>query len=37
MIELRDISKHYEGVTVYEHFDLSIEEGKITCLLGGSG
>ena len=37
MIELCGITKRYGDVTVYEKFSLSIEEGKITCLLGESG
>lgn len=37
MIELRDITKRYGDLTIYEHFSLSIESGKVTCLLGESG
>ena len=37
MIELRRITKRYGALTVYENFSLSLEEGKITCLLGVSG
>lgn len=37
MIELKNIVKKYNTVTVYNDFTLSLEEGKITCLLGGSG
>lgn len=37
MIELRGITKRYGPLCVYENFDLDLEEGKITCLLGSSG
>ena len=37
MIELRDISKRYGDVVVYEHLNLAFAEGKITCILGESG
>ena len=37
MLELKNISKRYGDVRVYENFDLSIDEGKITCVLGESG
>ena len=37
MIEIKDFSKSYSGVQVYENFNLSLEEGKITCILGESG
>lgn len=37
MIELKNITKKYGGVTVYENFDFAIEESKITCILGESG
>ncbi len=37
MIELRNVTKRYGAQTVYEDFYLSLEEGKITCLLGASG
>ena len=37
MIELSNITKRYGALTVYENFSLSLEEGKITCLLGASG
>lgn len=37
MIELRNVTKRYGAQTVYEDFSLSLEEGKITCLLGASG
>ncbi len=37
MIELIGVSKSYAKTRVYENFSLSVEEGKITCLLGASG
>ena len=37
MIELKNITKKYGALTVYEGFDFCIEEGEITCILGESG
>lgn len=37
MIELRKITKKYGEKYVYNNFDLSIESGKITAVLGESG
>lgn len=37
MIEIKNLSKSYPNVPLYENFNLSLEEGKITCLLGSSG
>ncbi len=37
MIVLDKVSKSYPSGPVYKDFSLSIEEGKITCLLGASG
>lgn len=37
MIELRGITQKYGALTVYENFSLSLEEGKIACILGASG
>ncbi len=37
MIELSGITKNYGDKCVYENFDLSIESGKITAVLGESG
>ena len=37
MISLKNITKRYGALTVYENFDLDIEEGTITCVLGSSG
>lgn len=37
MIEIKNLCKSYIGVTVYDNFNLSLEEGKVTCVLGESG
>lgn len=36
-VELKQLSKSFDGRTVVEHLDLSLEKGKILCLLGSSG
>ena len=37
MITIKNITKKYGSLTVYDGFDLQIAEGEITCLLGPSG
>ena len=37
MIEIKNLTKSYPNVPLYKNFNLSLEEGKITCLLGSSG
>lgn len=37
MIEIKNLSKKYANLTVYDNFNLSIEEGKIISILGESG
>lgn len=37
MIEIKNFSKSYSDTLVYENFNLSLEEGEITCILGESG
>lgn len=37
MIEIKNFSKSYPGTVIYDNFNLSLEKGKITCLLGSSG
>lgn len=37
MISLKNITKRYGEKTVFENFDLNIEENKITAILGESG
>lgn len=36
-MRINGLTKKYGGLTVYENFNLTIEEGKITCILGESG
>lgn len=33
MIEIANLTKKYSDTAVYENFNLSVEEGKITCIL----
>lgn len=37
MIEIKNLTKSYGEKAVYNNFNLSLEEGKITCILGSSG
>ena len=37
MIKLDKINKSYGGKKIFENFNLEIEEGKITAVLGESG
>lgn len=37
MIEIKNLSKKYGDLSVYDNFNLSIEEGKIISILGESG
>ncbi len=37
MIKLQNIGVRYGEKTVYENFNLELEEGKVTCVLGESG
>lgn len=37
MIEIKNLYKSYGSKVIYNGFNLSLEEGKITCLLGSSG
>lgn len=37
MIEIKNLCKSYGNLTVYYNFNLGIEEGKVTCILGESG
>lgn len=37
MIEISNLAVSYDQKKVYEGFNLSLEEGKITCVLGESG
>ena len=37
MIRISNLTKKYGEQTIYENFNISFEEGKITCILGESG
>lgn len=37
MIELRNVSKQYDGVNVVDNVSLTIEKGKITSFIGPNG
>lgn len=37
MIEIKNLTKSYGSTEVYDNFNLSLEDGKITCILGESG
>lgn len=37
MIEIINLSKKYDKLSVFENFNLEIEESEITCILGRSG
>lgn len=37
MIQIKNLTKRYGQNTVYENFNLELEEGQITCILGESG
>lgn len=37
MIEIKNLCKSYGNLNVYYNFNLGIEEGKVTCILGESG
>ncbi|MDE7087890.1 MAG: ABC transporter ATP-binding protein [Clostridia bacterium] len=37
MISIKNFTKKYQNCTVYENFNLDIEESGITCILGESG
>ena len=37
MLELKDIKKSYDGVTVLDGIDMSIADGEIISILGSSG
>lgn len=37
MIRIEGLSKSYENIQLYKDFDIEIEEGKMTVLLGASG
>lgn len=37
MLKIENLTKKYGDLTVYENFNLEIQEGEITCILGASG
>ncbi|MDE5722226.1 MAG: ABC transporter ATP-binding protein [Clostridia bacterium] len=37
MIEIKNFSKSYGKTNVYENFNLTLEENRVTCILGESG
>lgn len=37
MIEIKNLTKKYGATEVYSNFNLALEKGKITCILGESG
>ena len=37
MIRIKNLTKRYGGLTVYENFNLELKEGEVTCILGESG
>lgn len=37
MIELKNIKKHYDTKTIFDHFNLTIEENELVAIVGNSG
>ncbi len=37
MIQIKNLTKRYGALTVYENFNLELKEGEVTCILGESG
>ena len=37
MIKIKNLTKKYGELTVYDNFNLELEDGEITCILGESG
>ena len=37
MIRIKNLTKRYGNLTVYENFNLELKEGEVTCILGESG
>jgi len=36
-MEIKNLTKRYGSLTVYENFNLELKEGEVTCVLGESG
>ena len=37
MIELKKITKHYDTKTIFDHYNLTIEENELVAIVGNSG
>ena len=37
MLEIRDVSKQFDGVTVLDRVSLDVEQGDVVAILGPSG
>ena len=37
MIQLKNITKHYDAKTIFDHFNLTIEENELVAIVGNSG
>ena len=37
MIQLKNITKHYDAKTIFDHFNLTIEEFELVAIVGNSG
>ncbi|MDE7167739.1 MAG: ABC transporter ATP-binding protein [Clostridia bacterium] len=37
MIKIKNLTKRYGNLTVYENFNLELKDGEVTCILGESG
>lgn len=37
MIQLKNITKHYDTKTIFDHFDLTVEENELIAIVGNSG
>lgn len=37
MIELKNITKHYDTKTIFDHFNLTIEKNELVAIVGNSG
>ena len=37
MIQLKNITKHYDTKTIFDHFNLTIEDNELVAIVGDSG